>query len=589
MSVWWDALHFLRLHWLWALLALPVIWLWARRRAQRAAVWRESVDAHLLPHLLDDGGKPGRNGPWLASVCIVLAVLALAGPSWRQSEQPLWQARSPLVIAVDLSSRISANDLPPSRLAQVRAKLSHLLRAREGGQVALVAYSGEPYTVAPLTDDAGNVALFLDALDPDVMPVDGQDPAAAIAWSQRLLQQAGFEHGDILLLTDQANAAAQAAAVEAWQQGTRVSVLGIGTPTGSAYRARAGAIEQARLDTGSLQALATAGGGRYRTLTADDADLQALDVLQPREAASTARGQGGLAWQDEGYWLLLPLLLLALPLFRRGGMTVLALCVLLPLALPAQAAEGGWWRRADQVQHGRLVEGARAYREGDYAAAQQQFEGIDTADGYYNLGNALAKQGHYDPAIAAYDEALKRQPDMEDAKANRAAVQAARKQQSEQNPDAQPQSGQDGKQGRQGQAGGKQQDSSSKPQPGQKPETSGSSPSQQEQDPSTQSRQQTPESADRKPQSESSAKAQDAQSQQQADAAQRERMRQAMTDEEGKPQQAQAVVEADNETAEQREQRQAVDAWLRRVPDDPGGLLREKFRLEHERRRREGR
>src|SRR5690606_7587138 len=172
-----------------------------------------------------------------------LAVLALAGPSWRQIEQPLWETRTPLVIVLDLSSRSSATDLPPSRLLQARAKLATLLRERKGGEVALVVYAGDPFTVAPLTDDAGNVALFLDALAPEIMPVDGQNAGRALAWSAGLLQQAGAHDGDILLLSDRADAAASAEAVRIRAAGHRVSVIGLGTPQGTAYRRRDGRIE----------------------------------------------------------------------------------------------------------------------------------------------------------------------------------------------------------------------------------------------------------------------------------------------------------------------------------------------------------
>jgi len=219
MNAWLHALHFLRPHWLWALLALPVLWSLWRVRQRRSNVWRNVVDAHLLPHLLEAGGKAARGAVWLGALGYAIAVLALAGPSWRQTEQPLWQAQTPLVIALDLSSSSTASDLPPSRLLQARAKLAALLRERAGGQVALVAYAGEAFTVAPLTDDAANVALFLDALEPGVMPVDGQQADRAIAWSARLLQQAGFEHGDILVLSDHADAAADNAARTALRRG----------------------------------------------------------------------------------------------------------------------------------------------------------------------------------------------------------------------------------------------------------------------------------------------------------------------------------------------------------------------------------
>ena len=583
MNAWLHALHFLRPHWLWALLALPLLWgLWQVRQ-RRGNVWRNVVDAHLLPYLLEAGGKAARGTVWLGAIGYAIAVFALAGPSWRQVEQPLWQTQTPLVIALDLSSSSTASDLPPSRLLQARAKLATLLRERVGGQVALVAYAGEAFTVAPLTDDAANVALFLDALEPGVMPVDGQQTDRAIAWSARLLQQAGFEHGDILVLSDHADAAADNAASVASRQGFHVSALGLGTASGAPYRDGEGRILHARLDAGSLRALANAGSGNYQTLATDDGDLRALGVLDPGEAgASAQRGEKGLAWQDGGYWLLLPLMLLALFAFRRGGAFALVLlCAFLPLAMPANAAEHHLWKRADQQQHERMEHGADAYRKGDFAAAEKDFAGIDSADAFYNQGNALAKQGHYDEAIAAYDRALKLRPKMEDAIENRKVVDAARKRKAAQDRQQQQQK----KSGDQGSP----QDNKDKSQPGQQgkqqaqPDTSGSDASKQQPSSSPPQQPQNGQSPQQK--------AADAKAQQAADAAQRERMARAMAEagKGGRKEESARQAAAANETPAQREQRQAVEAWLRRVPDEPGNLLKTKFRLEYERRQKEGR
>lgn len=590
MSGWMESLHLLRPHWLWALLALPALWALWRMRQRNDNVWKGVVDAHLLPHLLEYGGRAVRGAVWMGALGYVIAILALAGPSWRQGEQPLWQSHSPLVIALDLSSSIAASDLPPSRLLQARAKLATLLRERAGGQVALVAYAGEAFTVAPLTDDAANVALFLDALEPDVMPVDGQQPGKAIAWSVRLLQQAGFERGDIVLVSDHADAVAYSAAAEALRQGYRVSALGLGTAAGAPYRTAEGRIEQARLQAGTLRALSAAGGGRYQTVTADDSDLRALELLVPRETdASAARGKKGLAWQDEGYWLLPPLMLLALFAFRRGGaFAAIALCLCLPLAMPgtAQAAESDWWQRTDQREHARIEQGADAYRKGDFAAAQQAFTGIDSADAWYNQANALAKQGKYDEAIAAYDQALKLQPKMEDAIENRKVVDAARKRKppSGQNQNRNQDQGQ-GKQKSQQQKNGQAGDD--KTEPKQPPSDAQDNAQNSQQTPPKTGAGQTPEQP-RTPQQQAA----DAKAQQAADAAQRQRMQQAMAQAGKQSAQAdkndpQAAARA-TETPEQRERRQAVEAWLRRVPDEPGGLLKTKFQLEYERRQKEG-
>ncbi|MBO9828677.1 tetratricopeptide repeat protein [Xanthomonas sp. A2111] len=605
-----QALHLLRPEWLWALLLLPLLaWSWWRRRRRRD-IWRRTVDPHLLPHLLARGDAKGSAGLLLGALGYALAVLALAGPSWRQEQQPLWQARTPLVIALDLSAQIDARDLPPSRLLQARAKLARLLRERAGGEVALVAYAGEPYTVAPLTDDAANVGLFLDALSPQVMPVAGQRSDLAIDWAAQLLRQAGFSRGDILVLSDQADTQAQQAAARAAGQGYHVSALGLGTAQGAAYRDDQGRLAHAQLDADSLRALATAGAGRYAALTPDDADLRALGVLRPQEENATAADEShGRVWLDQGYWLLPPLMLLALLAFRRRGGAAVLLLVLVPLAAPlpvhAQApappqaqvptpgpAAGGWWERADQVRQQRLDAGVQAYRKGDFAAAQQQFEGIDSDAGWYNLGNALARQGRYDEAIDAYDKALKLHPQMADAIANRAAVEAARKRQSSQNA----KSGQQGKDGQQQKGGQSQngQQQSGQQQNGQQQsgqQQNGAQKDQQQKDGQHQNGQQRDGQQGRngaKDAQQAPPKPGDAQAQQQADAAQRQQMQQAMAQQGGADTQAaERAAAAANETPQQREQRQAVEAWLRRVPDDPGNLLRAKFRLEHERRQRE--
>jgi len=584
MSIDWAALHFLRPHALWALAALPVLaWAWHAQR-QRHNAWRGHVDPHLLPHVLVRGGARARRGMIVATVAYVLAVLALAGPSWRQADQPLWQTQRPLVVVLDLSSRITASDLPPSRLLQARAKLAQVLAARAGSPIALVAYADDAFTVTPLTDDAANIGLFIDDLSPDIMPMDGQRADRGIAWAAKLMVQADARRGDILVLTDRADSAAVAAAAEARAQGYTVSALGLGTASGAAYRGSDGVIGRAALDAASLRRLADGGGGRYQALTTDDADLAALDLRSPTlSAESTTSSGGGKAWRDEGYWLLIPLMALALLGFRRGAALVLVGALWLPMSQPASAAGIDWWQRADQAEHARIARGADAYRQGDYAAAEQAFTGIDTAEGWYNLGNALAKQQRYDDAIAAYDRALRAKPGMPDAAANRAAVDAARKRPPSsgdgQGKPGQPGDGQQGSPGSQGPAkpDPKDQKPASPPKNDDKPAS---------QDPGKAPPASHPASARAPPSSPPDAAAQSA-----ADAAQRERMRDAMSQaaaqraEQGK--QDKPAVQA--ESAEARERRQAVDAWLKRVPDEPGSLLKAKFRLEQERRQREGR
>ena len=588
------AVHWLRPHWLWLLAAVPALAAWWRAHRRRHGTWRDAVDPHLLPHLLDDASTGrARAGLWLGMLGAALAICALAGPSWQRGAEPPWQSRAPLVIALDLSSPVLASDLPPSRLAQARARIAQLLQARAGGQVALVVFADDAHTVAPLTDDAANLAVFLDALAPDIMPVDGSRADRAIAWSARLLRQAGSDRGDILLLTDHADGDARAAAAVAARNGYRVSAIGLGTAAGAAYRDADGRIGTARLDAASLRALASAGNGRYAPLTAGDGGLASVDVLDAVPAASTsAHGTKGSVWRDQGYWLLPPLLMLAAFAFRRGGaLGVLLLCALLPWQ-PAHAATQDWWRRPDQQAHAHALQGAEAYRREDYAGAAKQWAGLAGADAAYNRGNALAKQGDYDAAIAAYDDALRLRPGMADAIANRKAVEAAKRRKPPQGRQSKPQQQHDGKghaqpnqqapeQRQQGQ--GDTGEGSGRPQA--QPEPSGRTPSAAKGDAGQRAAQ--PQGQ----RSEASAKSSaDASAQRRADAAQRQAMQQALRKAEGRRGAATQSRSPPRraETAAERERRLANEAWLRRVPDDPGGLLRARFRLEYERRQQQG-
>lgn len=563
-----GALHWLRPEWLWALLAVPIAaWLAWRARHGRDP-WAGVIDPVLRPHVLEDGGVAtrGRWTPAWAALLAACAVFALAGPSWHRSEAPLQQSKSPLVIAIDLSSASNAEDVAPSRLLLMRAKLKQWLKVRPDGQVALVAFARDAYAVAPLTDDPANVAVFIDALSPDVMPDDGQNADRAIRLAQDLLRQAGDGQGDIVLMTDHADAAAMRAAAAARSDGFRVSALGVGNALGRPLRDAAGDASIARLDLASLAAMASAGGGRAVAMQSTTADIAQLGVDAPAstDPGENAHGRAGSQWQDDGAWLLIPLLLLLLPAFRRGGALAAMLFVAIGFAaVPQTGHAGDLWRRPDQQAYEHMQSGQRAYRQGDFARAESEFAKVDSADATYNRGNALARLGNYREAVQAYDQALRRDPAMADARANREAVLKAMRQ-------PPPKGQQPGKNNSQNRQQGNQQ---------QGQQSNGRQQGDPQQNGQQRNSQTSPGGQSGNP------KPEDRTGQEAADAAQRERMREAMKQGNGNPQGQQAGAGTQPETAAERERRQQVEAWLRRIPDDPGALLRSKFQLERARRR----
>nr|WP_114824547.1 VWA domain-containing protein [Dyella solisilvae]RDI98453.1 VWA domain-containing protein [Dyella solisilvae] len=441
--------HFLRPEWLLALLALPLLLAFTVRRDRAREALGQLVDPELLPHLLRGKAQPRRTPAWLFAIGWVLAALAMAGPTWSRVAQPLYARRAAQVVALSLSQHMLARDVAPSRLDRARYKVRDLFAANHDGLNALVAYAGEAFVVAPLTSDAGSLRDLLDALAPDTMPVDGDNAAQAIERGVALIGDAKMVGGALVLVTDDADAAAQAAARKAYDAGVRVSVLGVGTPQGGPVpqagegflRDAHGDLVMAQRNDAALAALAEAGGGRYAPMTDDHADIDALrGQLQAQGPAMVAADLHGDEWQDRGPWLLLPLLPLVALSFRRGWLLLMPLA-LLP-CLPNAAHASTWsdlWSRPDQQAAAALQKGdakqaqqiardpawrgAAAYRAGDYPAAAKALHDLPGSATQYNLGNALARQGDYQGALQAYDRALKQDPANTDARANRKAVE----------------------------------------------------------------------------------------------------------------------------------------------------------------------
>jgi Ca-activated chloride channel homolog len=671
--------HFLRPWWLLGLLSLPLFVLWWRRRRDEQGAWRGAIDAHLLRHLLQteeraQGARAQRAlrvfGRAATLAGVTLAFFALAGPSWRTQPQPLFQDRTPLVIALDLSERILATDLPPSRLQRARAKIADIMRRRGGGQMALVVYADDAFAVTPLTEDSANIVLYLDALHPNVMPESGSRTDRGIAEAALLLRRAGFPRGDILVITDRIDGSTRLtenAASDAAGEGYRVSVLGLGSERGASRVNRDGSTDVIRLDEAALRDLAAAGKGRYAPVVVDDSDLRAIGVLDAQQIdATVAGGKRGTMAIDEGYWLLPLLMLAGLFAFRRGVLVVALLCCLPwhPVQADDRDVQGTLWLRHDQQQHRQMQTASDAYRKRDFQNAERLWASLPGADAAYNQGNALARQGRYPEAVEAYDRALREQPGMNDAIENRRAVLEAMRnknkppsqqrqdqknqqqgrqqgqqkqgdnsrqnggqQQNDQRQNGgqpkQPQRNAENSKGNQNDApeastqrnpqsgGNRPQQAQNQPdqnqpgqnqpgqnQPGQGMQGQGAQ-SQKSQDPAPKQNSQASAAAKNPGRNQTNSAAgerdnapepgNDPKAQRQANAAQRAQMERALA--QRKPAAAAATATGGGQsreplTAQQRQQAILNEARLRRVTDDPGGLLRAKFNAEKHRRRR---
>lgn len=457
--------HFLRPLWLGLLALLPMLYL-ARHRLQQSDIgWERYISSRLLRPLIPgkEGSANGRFSSPTIPLCLAMTILAfaLAGPSWREAPTPLKQSQDSLVLVLDLSISMLATDVEPDRLTLAKRKVRDILAARQTGLNALVVYAGDAHVVTPLTEDRRTIEAMLDALDPVIMPAQGNRADLAIDQAINLLDQGAPGQGRILLLADQVSERYRQRITQTLKDtGYSLSTLVVGTEEGGpmplqkrGFIRDGGDIVIARSDPESLISLADNNGGRSHTLTLGDTDIRTLELAPGTDGewSDTPEGLSASRWQDDGYWLLwlaLPLLWLG---WRRGAFAVLAL-TLLPMTLaprPAQALDwAGLWQREDQRAPELIEEnpqtaaeqleqpgwkGAALYRSGEYEAAANAFSNQPGATGHYNRGNALAHTGDLEKAMEAYDQALQENPDMEAARFNRQIVERLLDQQQEQN------------------------------------------------------------------------------------------------------------------------------------------------------------
>ncbi|MDX2413063.1 MAG: VWA domain-containing protein [Woeseiaceae bacterium] len=570
--------HFLRPDWLWALpLVIAVVILLAYRKLG-AGNWQNVVDPALAPFVLSRSAKRRSDYRWmLLGIGGVLAVIALAGPAWQRIEQPVFRSDQALVVALDLSRSMDARDLAPSRLIRARLKILDLLEKRGSGQTALIVYSSNAFTVTPLTTDTDTIAALVNSVSTDIMPSRGSYPIAALEKGRQLLQQAGAGAGEILLITDGGSSpAAERVARDLKASGYSLSVLAVGTTEGAPIpRAsggfvtdQSGQIAVPKLEEHSLRALAVAGGGRFATLTTDDRDL---GTLLSGEAVQRATGDESLAtdrWREEGPWLVFLLLPLAAMAFRRGWVLLVALAIL-PLSQPAEASiwDDIWMTRDQQAQR-KLRQGEAAdavelfespdwlavaqYRAQDYAESAAAFAENEDTQSLYNLGNALARQGELESAIDAYEQVLEIDPDDADAEYNRDLLAQLLEQQQQEQEQQQESSDQQGE-GEQSESDGESQESSD-----------------------------SESDSEGEPQESDSQRDEQEASQEDLDALQEELQRAAEEAQQNEEMPQQLTQEELEALRREQEQQQAMEQWLRRIPNDPGGLLRRKFRYQYQ-------
>lgn len=675
LSTHWQQFTWLRPEWLWAMLPLLLLAYFSMRNRSQVSGWQQLIAPELLASLTQQLSKQRSQSVrwgWLGLAWLLCAV-ALAGPSFSRQELNTLKLSDALVIVLDLSPSMLAEDIKPSRLQAAHFKILDLLKLRAEGYTALIAYSGSAHVVAPLSDDANTLAALVSSLHPSIMPKLGSQAEDAINEALSLLKNANFTGGRIVLFTDDVVSSAQQTIQTALAEHPeyQFAIVGVGTEQGAPMPMADG--QFARNERGQVAMFGLPWNDLTQFANKTNAevfhiqrDAQAIEALAEADLAISQHEKNDSVIdlpQDHGFWLL-PLIVLftALAFLRRdyllpSAVIVLALCLATPSSVvyaneadqasPAQpsttsnAEQSTLWRdlwlTPDQQASRALAAGdadtayqrfedpqwkaTAAYESGRYAEAETLFQQDSSPQGLYNLANAQAQQGKLSEAIANYERALTANPDLEDAKANKALLEELLKaqQQEQQQSDAnggeqsqpqqsqQQQSGEDSQnnessqsteqQDQQNDSEADQQQSESNNAADNNSSTKQSASDQAQPDNEQQASEQNfTEQSDSDPQSAEEQQAADDQAiaERAARAAEQTPEDTAGETPEQAPQgTAQPVNSSDDQPATPSEavdiavdepqdtamdeSQQALEQQLRRVPDDPAGLLRNKF------------
>ena len=292
--------HFIRPAWLLLVPLVVLVWWLERRFQDPLRGWRAVMDHDLLAAMeVGDNTRNRWRGMGILAAWLI-AVIAIAGPTWRLESSPFADDPVPVMLVLRAGGTMDQTDLLPTRMERARLKVADFAAARKGQPLGLVTYAGSAHLVLPPTRDTDVVATMSAEISPEIMPKPGDDLLRALRLAERTLGDTG---GSIVVLSDTVTETNDAALAD-FRAESSVPVYFLAI---------------ARSDTpeiDSIRRAAQATKAQVTLMTADSADVDSL-VRQTTRASVTTSAKDGTRWAETGWWLVPLLALFFLSPFRR--------------------------------------------------------------------------------------------------------------------------------------------------------------------------------------------------------------------------------------------------------------------------------
>ncbi|QIA66121.1 VWA domain-containing protein [Vibrio astriarenae] len=386
--------HFIR-PWL-LLLLLPILVLFRYLKARKEAEQALPIASHLQAHLAA-GQKSGtwfnpqNILPWMLSLLAVIS----AGPTWQPEPDSHTKNQSPIYFVIDLSRSMTESDIAPNRLENSKIKLADFLSEKTDGVIGAYVYAGSSHMLIPPTEDREVLELYLSALSSNIVPRQGKDLASVLSL---ITDDAALGlPGSVIVISDSLDNRAHQA-IDEFVSNTEHQLL--------------------FWKFGYAQSISTPRGATYLQNTPDNSDIRSIvrwvDGFRYFDPLNEE-----IQWQEAGYFLVFPTLLLSLLWFRRGWsirwIPSFLICVLLGASLtptPTQASAGSQSVDCDTLWMNLLMtpdqQGQWFYNRGNYQCAANSF-----IDSEWKI-RALMKNKQWEWALTM----LNNQPDSIDKRFN---------------------------------------------------------------------------------------------------------------------------------------------------------------------------
>lgn len=597
-----NQLHFSTPNWLWALSVLPAFWiayLIFYKNKPSYPQLEKYIDAHLLPYLIN---KPGLQANrrilkgFLWSFTFICLVVAMAGPRWNLREIETYSKDQSLVILLDLSESMNAEDTKPTRLIRAKQKIEDLINQSQGTKIGLIAFAADPHMISPLTDDKETVRHLLLSLETDLVYVQGSKLAPTLDMGLKLLENEPGTNKALLVISDGGFEDNSFPLKKIKDKGIAIHVMGVGTKEGSPMKDRKGnhikkegKLVFSKLEEDRLKNLAKEGGGRYIEANYSNDELAILEDLANSANNEVQVGRKKELWDEGFYYLLFPIIPAMLWWFRKGSL--FSIIFFLPLfsiegtlshyfmnsdERGKIAFENDAYLEAADLFQDPYCKGVALYSAKEFEQAEKCFKDAardnTKSEPLFNLGNTYVQQKKFKDAISAYEQVLEKWPDHIKAKENLELVKKMQEnEKSQKNDQKDKQKGDE-----------KNQDDKSNSDPDKKDSSSDETKKEGDDDNSSEKEKSDPKNGEQSPQDSEKEEPSDSK-----DEESKEPPKEQDRNEQDGKEQDETISDKEEEKEVESEERcarsqadQDADAWLNRIQNDPKTFLKNKFFIE---------